>query len=99
MLASSGNECYKLGLSVKHYDHKHWLTKARKVMYDIQKLKYTQNPKYMELLKTTGKFCFCPPKNMGCRCLPEYSRDLFNIDKWSGNNRMGKCLMEIRDDN
>ncbi len=24
-------------------------------MYDIQKLKYTQNPKYMELLKTTGK--------------------------------------------
>ncbi len=27
------------------------------------------------------------------------SRDLFNKDKWSGDNWMGKILMEIRDDN
>ncbi len=54
MSVSSANECYQLGLSVENYDHKHWLTKARKAMYDVHKLKYSQNPKYIELLKMNG---------------------------------------------
>ncbi len=41
--ASSANESYKHGLSVKHYGHKHWPTKARIEMYDIQKMKYTES--------------------------------------------------------
>ncbi len=55
MSASYANEHYQHRLSVKDFDHNHWLTKARKVMYDIQKQKYAQNPKYMEVLKATGK--------------------------------------------
>ncbi len=102
MSASSAYECYQLGLSVKHYDHKLKLTKVRKVMYDIQILKYIQNPKYMEERKATGKThiieASAQHKTWGVG-VSLNSRDLFNKDKWSGDNWMGKILMEIRDDN
>ncbi len=65
MSATSVNECYQLGLSVKDYDHKHWLTEVMEVMYDIQKLKYTQNPKYMDVLGNLKSLKLLPKTKHG----------------------------------
>jgi len=87
MEATTPLECYKISQNVKNYDHKHWQSKAKNVLYGILKLKYSQNPEYMKFLKNTGKTLIieASARNKTWSAgVSLNSRDLFVKEKWTG---------------
>ena len=87
----------QLGKTVKHYNHKSWMTKAREVLKHANIAKYSQNEGARKLLLETGNATLAessPSKYWGTGL--RLSDKNCTIPTWSGENQMGKILMEVR---
>lgn len=90
----------KLGREVKNFDANKWKEVCTIHMKAGLVMKFGQNPDLLEeLLKyPTQKFVECSPydKIWGIG-MPECD-DALDESKWQGENLLGKCLTEVRDE-
>ena len=88
-----------LGKTVRNYNHKSWMEKAKKVLYDANLAKYNQNPEAREKLLATGNATLgeASPSTFWGTGIRLNDRNATKSQFWKGDNSMGKMLMEIRD--
>lgn len=88
------------GRKVKNYNEVTWNSIREQVMYDANKLKYTQNNNLKDkLLQTGNKNLYEASKSDKIWGIGYSSIDAQNIDKkYYGQNLLGKILMKLRDE-
>ena len=61
--------------------------------------KFRQNPKLAQALLNTGSslLCYCSSNEYWGIGLRSNNPDIHNMSKWTGKNRLGHCLMSVRD--
>jgi hypothetical protein len=88
-----------LGRKVVHYDEKTWSDKRFQVVLRGNYFKFKQNPELCQMLKNTGNAilaeCAVHDKIWGIG-LSMSSPNRFYPERWSGQNLLGKALMQIR---
>jgi ribA/ribD-fused uncharacterized protein len=92
----------ELGKTVKNYNHKSWMQKAKQVLKTANHAKYNQNEAAKSELLSTGDSILAessPNKHWGTG-FRLHEKDSTNPTAWTnkgGKNVMGEILMEIRD--
>ena len=100
MLATSPADHKKLGRLVQNYDQKVWDAHKRKIVYNGNWLKFTQNPKLLaQLLETEDKTLveaspYDPIWGIG---LDENAPGIEDSNNWKGENLLGYTLTDVRD--
>ena len=92
----------QLGKTVKNYDHKSWMQKARQVLKNANVAKYAQNGEAKKELLATGNATLAEssPNKFWGTGFKLHEKDSTNPTAWTdknGQNVMGKILMEIRE--
>ena len=94
-------EIKALGRTVQNFDEKVWVKKREGIVYRGVSEKFRQNPELAEKLEKTGEeiIAECAVKDriwgIGLSMTDEYR---FCVDKWRGQNLLGKILMRVRED-
>ena len=90
-----------LGRTVQNFDDKVWTKEREGIVYRGVSEKFRQNPELAEKLKKTGEEiiaeCAVKDRVWGIG-LSMIDRDRFSIDKWRGQNLLGRILMRVRED-
>ena len=90
-----------LGRTVQNFDDKIWTKEREGIVYRGVSEKFRQNPELAEKLKKTGEEiiaeCAVKDRIWGIG-LSMIDRDRFSIDKWRGQNLLGRILMRVRED-
>jgi len=100
MFATNPSEHKKLGRLVKNYDQKVWDGHKRKIVYNGNWLKFTQNPKLLaQLLETDDKILveaspYDPIWGIG---LDENAIGIEDSNNWQGENLLGYIITDVRD--
>jgi ribA/ribD-fused uncharacterized protein len=100
MFAKNPSEHKKLGRLVKNYDQKVWDEHKRKIVYNGNWLKFTQNPKLLaQLLETDDKILveaspYDPIWGIG---LDENAIGIEDSNNWQGENLLGYIITDVRD--
>ena len=100
MLAEHPSNHKKLGRLVKNYDQKVWDSHKRKIVYNGNWLKFTQNPKLLaQLLETEDKILveaspYDPIWGIG---LDENAIGIEDNNNWKGENLLGYVITDVRD--
>lgn len=90
-----------LGREVKNFDSKIWDKISPKVMYEVNELKFSQNPDLYKQLMETGdtELVEASPKDKVWGIgLEETHPDAENKLKWRGRNLLGQVLTELREE-
>lgn len=91
----------KLGRLVKNFNESIWNENCTKIVYNGNKLKFTQNPHLLKiLLDTKGKLLVeASPFDViwGIGMSAEEAQ-LVDKSKWKGQNLLGKILTQLRED-
>ena len=94
-------EIKALGRSVKHFDDKIWIKVREEIVYKGVHEKFCQNPELAENLEKTGEeiIAECAVKDrIWGTGLSMKDENRLSIDKWRGQNLLGKILMSVRED-
>lgn len=89
-----------LGRSVSHYDDAIWCQTREKIVFDGVKAKFSQNADLKQLLLNTGDAILaeCAVKDLIWGIgLSMKDSNRFDMNKWRGENLLGKVLMEVRE--
>ena len=90
-----------LGRTVKNFDDKVWTKEREGIVYQGVSEKFRQNPELAEKLEKTGEEiiaeCAVKDRIWGIG-LSMKDENRFSIDKWRGQNLLGKILMRVRED-
>lgn len=90
-----------LGRSVQHFDDKIWIKVREEIVYKGVREKFRQNPELAEKLERTGEEiiaeCAVKDRIWGIGLSMEDENRLC-IDKWRGQNLLGRILMRVRED-
>ena len=89
----------QLGHNIRHYNHKVWQENCVEVITHCNEVKYTTHENAMKaLLATKGKKIAeaTQSKEWGVGISLD-NEDCLNYSRWTGQNKMGVILMEIRD--
>jgi ribA/ribD-fused uncharacterized protein len=94
-------EAQNIGREVKNYDDTKWNAVRYQIMYDINLIKYQQNPQLAKCLLSTGMKTLVeangkPDLIWSCGLYANDPR-IEDSSKWPGKNLLGKVLMEIRE--
>ncbi|MCD8096891.1 MAG: NADAR family protein [Lachnospiraceae bacterium] len=94
-------EIKALGRMVRHFDEKSWSKKREAIVYKGVLQKFLQNPELAEKLVGTGEQmiaeCAVKDRIWGIG-LSMRDEGRFCVDKWKGQNLLGKILMQVRDE-
>lgn len=94
-------EIKALGRAVQHFDDKIWIKVREKIVYRGVLEKFRQNPELAEKLEKTGEEiiaeCAVKDRIWGIG-LSMKDENRLCIDKWKGQNLLGKILMQVRED-
>ena len=89
-----------LGRTVQNFDDKVWTKEREGIVYRGVSEKFRQNPELAEKLKKTGEEiiaeCAVKDRIWGIG-LSMIDKDRFSIDKWRGQNLLGRILMRVRE--
>ena len=101
MQTDNAAEIKALGRAVQHFDDKIWIKVREEIVRRGVREKFRQNPELSEKLEKTGKEiiaeCAVKDRIWGIG-LSMKDENRFCIDKWRGQNLLGKILMQVRDD-
>lgn len=89
-----------LGRSVSHYDDVIWSQVREKIVFDAVKAKFSQNADLQQLLLNTGDAILaeCAVKDLIWGIgLSMKDPNRFDMNKWRGENLLGKVLMKVRE--
>ena len=98
MNTSSPREQKDLGRIVKNFDQSKWDDVARKIVYQINHCKFSQNPEFNNLMKeNTGKMFVeaSPYDKIWGIGMDEENPDRFDVTKWNGKNWLGECITRV----
>ena len=91
----------RLGRTVDNFNQSVWDSNCEEIMIRANRLKYSQNPELKQLLVNTGnkEIVEASPydKIWGIGLNP-YDPNVEDKTKWKGENKLGKCLMVVRDE-
>ena len=94
-------EIKALGRSVKHFDDKIWIKVREEIVYKGVREKFRQNPELAENLEKTGEEiiseCAVKDRIWGIG-LSMKDENRHCIDRWRGQNLLGKILMRVREE-
>lgn len=93
--------CKELGRKVKPFNAVLWDQECKNIVYQGNKLKFTQNPNLMEALKSTAGTTLVEASPFDCRWGVGLSKDDPRINdrrQWRGANWLGECLTQLRED-
>ena len=94
-------EIKALGRTVQNFDEKVWVKEREGIVYRGVSEKFRQNPELAEKLERTGEeiIAECAVKDriwgIGLSIKDE---NRLSIDKWRGQNLLGRILMRVRED-
>lgn len=96
--ATDPNSAKKLGSKVKGFIDADWEEVKLDIMYEIVKIKFSENPELKaELLKTSNmSFAESGIDNCYATGLSFTSPEVYNSSKWIGKNKLGEMLSQIR---
>ena len=101
MQTDNAAEIKALGRAVQRFDDKIWIKVREEIVRRGVREKFRQNPELSEKLEKTGKEiiaeCAVKDRIWGIG-LSMKDENRFCIDKWRGQNLLGKILMQVRDD-
>jgi hypothetical protein len=101
MKISDPREIKAIGRTVNGFNKEVWEKVCRKIMYDANYAKFTQNEELLEELLSTGNLSLveCSPvdKIWGIG-LAESDDRIYDESKWDGLNYLGICLTELCND-
>lgn len=89
-----------LGRSVSHYDDAIWGQTREKIVFDAVMAKFSQNADLQQLLLNTGDAILaeCAVKDLIWGIgLSMKDPNRFDMNKWRGENLLGKVLMKVRE--
>ena len=90
-----------LGRSVQHFDDKIWIKVREEIVYKGVCEKFRQNPELAENLEKTGEEiiseCAVKDRIWGIG-LSMKDENRHCIDRWRGQNLLGKILMRVREE-
>ena len=90
----------RLGKNINNFDESIWQRDIQDILQQGLRCKFEQNPKLTELLLSTGDTKIAEASKFDRRYgvgLSLQDPDLWQKDKWLGQNRMGRALMAVRD--
>ena len=94
-------EIKALGRTVQHFDDKIWIKIREEIVYKGVREKFRQNPALAEKLEKTGKEiiaeCAVKDRIWGIG-LSMNDENRYCIERWRGQNLLGKILMQVRED-
>ena len=94
-------ETKALGRTVQNFDDKIWTKEREGIVYNGVLEKFRQNPELAEKLEKTGEEiiaeCAVKDRIWGIG-LSMKDDDRLSIDKWRGQNLLGRILMRVRED-
>ena len=99
MSVSSPKQVKALGRKVRGYNQSEWERRRSDIVYNGNFLKFSQNPKLSELLKSTGDAIIAeasPVDAIWGIGLSEQDAKQVPESEWPGQNLLGKALMEVR---
>lgn len=92
-------EIKALGRTVQNFDDTVWVKSREEIVYKGVFEKFRQNPKLRKRLERTGEEviaeCAVKDKIWGIG-LSMKDEDRFCVDRWKGQNLLGKILMDVR---
>ena len=95
------SEIKALGRAVQYFDNKNWIKMREEIVYRGMLEKFRQNPELAEKLEQTGEDiiaeCAVKDRIWGIG-LSMKDENRLCIDKWRGQNLLGKVLMRVRED-
>jgi ribA/ribD-fused uncharacterized protein len=80
----------RLGRTVANFNQSVWDSNCEVIMIRANRLKYSQNPELKQMLVNTG--------NKEIVEASPYDPNVEYKTKWKGENKLGKCLMVVRDE-
>ena len=90
-----------LGRTVQNFDEKVWVKEREGIVYRGVSEKFRQNPELAEKLERTGEEiiaeCAVKDRIWGIG-LSMKDENRLSIDKWRGQNLLGRILMRVRED-
>lgn len=95
----SARKCKLLGRTVRNFNYQEWLMIADEVMSTAIKEKFMQNTKCREALLNTGKKLIAEASEYDANWTTGLNIDDDDVkdrNKWQGENKLGKILMEVR---
>jgi ribA/ribD-fused uncharacterized protein len=101
LISDSPSNQRKLGRQVKHFNEALWIDKRESIIYHGNYEKFTQNIDLRNYLLQTGVNILAeasPTDLIWGIGLAIDNEDRFNMEKWRGQNLLGKILMKIRKD-
>ena len=93
------NEQKAFGRKVENFDKNHWEKYCRKIVFDANYAKFTQNPKMKEELLATGNREIVeasPEDRIWGIGLHESDPRCLDKSKWEGTNWLGEAIMQVR---
>ncbi|NDI35490.1 NADAR family protein [Chengkuizengella sediminis] len=99
--SSSPSDQKKLGRKVKNFDQEIWESNCKKIVYDGNFAKFTQNKQLKQkLLETKGTTIVeaSPVDPIWGVGLSEDNPKILNRKTWKGTNWLGEILTQIRED-
>jgi ribA/ribD-fused uncharacterized protein len=98
--ASHPKDQKRLGRQVQNFKDDIWIQHCKKIVYNGNLLKFTQNPKLLtNLLKTEGEFVEASPyDNRWGIGLNEEDAKKLDKSQWQGTNWLGEILTQLRED-
>ena len=94
-------EIKALGRTVQNFDDEVWTKERQGIVYNGVLEKFRQNPELAEKLKKTGEEiiaeCAVKDRIWGIG-LSMKDENRLSIDKWRGQNLLGRILMRVRED-
>lgn len=94
-------EIKALGRAVQHFDDKIWIKVREEIVYRGVREKFRQNPELAEKLGRTGEEiiaeCAVKDRIWGIGLFMK-DENRHCIDRWRGQNLLGKILMRVRED-
>ena len=94
-------EIKALGRAVRYFDDKIWIKAREEIVYRGVLEKFRQNPELAEKLEQTDEDiiaeCAVKDRIWGIG-LSMKDENRLSIDKWRGQNLLGKILMQVRED-
>lgn len=97
--AKTPREAKQIGRLVMNFNTEIWDLHKYSVMFAANMLKYQASPTLRQKLLATGNLTLVEanPRDLIWSCgLSADNPDILNVSKWTGQNLLGKVLMQVR---